>query len=212
MIVGVIGSGAIGPDLAYGFLSSLAAAKEAGSRVFLVDIKQEALDAGVARIRGYVEKGVARGKIAPVAAKAVLDALVPTMNLADLASCDYVLEAASEDLPIKKKILAELETIVRPDCLVGFATSGLPRAQIASDAKHPERCFVNHPFYPAWRSLPIEVVLSGDAAYGAKIAKGCTSGQALTGSAVLNVSGLVFMGAVFVAAFAVAQAVRKEWL
>ncbi len=50
------------------------------------------------------------------------------------------------------------------------------------------------------------------AAYGAKIAKGCTSGQALTGSAVLNVSGLVFMGAVFVAAFAVAQLVRKEWL
>lgn len=50
------------------------------------------------------------------------------------------------------------------------------------------------------------------AAYGAKIAKGCTSGQALTGSAVLNVSGLVFMGAVFLAAFAVAQLVRKEWL
>lgn len=50
------------------------------------------------------------------------------------------------------------------------------------------------------------------AACGAKLAKGCTSGQALTGSAALNVSGLVFMGAVFVAAFAVAQLVRKEWL
>ncbi|MFO0613632.1 MAG: 3-hydroxyacyl-CoA dehydrogenase/enoyl-CoA hydratase family protein [Polyangiaceae bacterium] len=169
MIVGVIGSGAIGPDLAYGFLSSLAGAKEAGSKVFLVDIKQEALDAGVARIRGYVEKGVARGKIAPAAAKAVLDALVPTMNLADLASSDYVLEAASEDLSIKRKILAQLETIVRPDCLVGFATSGLPRAQIASEAKHPERCFVNHPFFPAWRSLPIEVVLAGHAENDARM-------------------------------------------
>src|SRR6185295_17374526 len=123
-------------------------------------------DAGVARIRGYVEKGVVRGKIAPKAAKAIENALVPTMELSALAKCDYVLEAASEDLAVKKKILAELEKIVRPDCLVGFATSGLPRAQIAEGAKHPERCFVNHPFFPAWRSLPIEVVLSGDAALG----------------------------------------------
>ncbi len=50
------------------------------------------------------------------------------------------------------------------------------------------------------------------AAFGAKLAKGCTSGQALTGSSALNVSGLVFLAAVFVAAFAVAQFARKEWL
>lgn len=50
------------------------------------------------------------------------------------------------------------------------------------------------------------------AAYGAKLAKGCTSGQALTGASVLNVSGLVFMAAVFLSAFVVAQLVRKEWL
>ncbi len=50
------------------------------------------------------------------------------------------------------------------------------------------------------------------AAYGAKLAKGCTSGQALTGVSALNVSGLVFMAAVFLSAFIVAQIVRKEWL
>ncbi len=50
------------------------------------------------------------------------------------------------------------------------------------------------------------------AACGAKLAKGCTSGQALTGSSVLNVSGLVFLGAVFLSAFIVAQLARKEWL
>lgn len=167
MIVGVIGSGAIGPDLAYGFLTALA--REPASKVFLVDIKQDALDAGVARISGYVKKGVARGKIAPAAAKAILGALVPTRELSQLAGCDYVLEAASEDLVIKKKILAELEGIVGPSCLVGFATSGLPRKQIAAGAKHPERCFVNHPFYPAWRSLPIEIVKSGHAENDAKM-------------------------------------------
>ncbi len=167
MIVGVIGSGAIGPDLAYGFVSALA--REPESKVYLLDIKQEALDAGVGRIMGYVKKGVARGKLHPKVAKAIEGALVPTMELADLADCDYVLEAASEDLPIKQIILENLEEVVREDCLVGFATSGIPRAQIASKARHPQRCFVNHPFFPAWRSLPIEVVLSEDEALGRRM-------------------------------------------
>ena len=49
-------------------------------------------------------------------------------------------------------------------------------------------------------------------AFGAKLAKGCTSGQALTGSSILNVGSLVFMGAVFAAAYGLAYFVRKEWL
>lgn len=167
MIVGVIGSGSIGPDLAYGFLSALARVK--GSRVYLVDIKQEALDAGVERIRGYAAKGVARGKLPAKVAEAIDAALVPTRSLADLADCEYVLEAASENLDVKKKILADLESVVGDDCLIGFATSGIPRARIAAGAKRPERCFVNHPFFPAWRSLPVEVVASGDDALGARM-------------------------------------------
>lgn len=167
MIVGVIGSGSIGPDLAYGFVTALAS--EPGSRVYLVDIKQEALDAGVARIKGYVKKALARGKIHPKAAQAVDAALVPTLSMSDLAGCEYVLEAATEHLPIKRAILRDLEAIVRPDCLIGFATSGIPRAQIAAEAKIPGRCFVNHPFYPAWRTLPIEIVPSGDEALGRRM-------------------------------------------
>ena len=55
MNIGVIGSGAIGPDLAYGFVSALA--KAGGGRVYLLDIRQDALDAGMKRINGYVMKG-----------------------------------------------------------------------------------------------------------------------------------------------------------
>lgn len=164
MIVGVIGSGSIGPDLAYGFVTAIASVP--GAKVFLNDIRAEALEAGVARIKGYVAKGLAGGKLTAKAAAAIETALVPTLNLSDLAPCDYVLEAASEDLAIKRVILKSLEAVVRPDCLIGFATSGLPRAQIAAEATHPERCFVNHPFFPAWRSLPIEVVLSGSQVHG----------------------------------------------
>jgi enoyl-CoA hydratase/3-hydroxyacyl-CoA dehydrogenase len=166
MNVGVIGSGSIGPDLAYGFASALAGQ---GGTVFLHDIRQEALDAGVKRIEGYLRKGLRGGKLTRRAADRVRAALKPTLVLGDLAGCEYVLEAATEELGLKRRILAQLEGVVRPDCLIGFATSGLPRARIAAEAKHPERCFVNHPFFPAWRSLPIEVVLSGDAALGARM-------------------------------------------
>jgi len=167
MIVGVIGSGSIGPDLAYGFVSALAKVK--GAKVYLLDIKQEALDTGVARIRGYIGKGLSRGKINPRAAAAMEEVLVPTMDMTELAPCDYVLEAATEDLETKKKILGQLEQVVRKDCLVGFATSGIPRAWITRDARYPDRCFVNHPFFPAWRALPIEVVLSPDETLSAKM-------------------------------------------
>ncbi|MGE5362024.1 MAG: 3-hydroxyacyl-CoA dehydrogenase/enoyl-CoA hydratase family protein [Bacteroidales bacterium] len=163
MIVGVIGSGSIGPDLAYGFATALATE---GGNVYLLDVRQEALDAGLGRIRDYLAKGVARGKLTPKAAAAIEGSVVPTVNMQDLAHCDYVLEAATENLEIKKTILADLENVVREDCLIGFATSGIPRARIAAGARRAERCFVNHPFYPAWRALPMEVVLSGDRAFG----------------------------------------------
>jgi enoyl-CoA hydratase/3-hydroxyacyl-CoA dehydrogenase len=116
-----------------------------------------------------VKKGVDRGKLSPKVAAAIGDKLVTTLDMSDLADCDYVLEAATEDLGIKKIILGNLERAVRPDCLIGFATSGLPRAEIAADTKHPERCFVNHPFFPAWRAMPIEVVLSDHAEYSERM-------------------------------------------
>jgi enoyl-CoA hydratase/3-hydroxyacyl-CoA dehydrogenase len=167
MNVGVIGSGSIGPDLAYGFVSALAKTK--GGKVYLLDIKKEALDAGMDRIRGYIGKGLSRGKIHPKAAKAMEASLVPTMEIKDLADCDYVLEAATEDLPVKQAILKQLEEVVSKDCLIGFATSGIPRSRIAAKVEHPERCFVNHPFFPAWRSMPIEIVLSENEAFSQRM-------------------------------------------
>ena len=166
MNVGVIGSGSIGPDLAYGFLTAIA---RSGGTVLLHDIRKEALDAGVARIEKYMEKALARGKLSPRDAAAMRQRLVPTLELAQLSACSYVLEAATEHLETKRAILKGLEAVVSADCLVGFATSGLPRAQIVAGARHPARCFVNHPFYPAWRALPIEVVLSGDEALGERM-------------------------------------------
>lgn len=172
MIVGVIGSGSIGPDLAYGFLSALGRIE--GARVYLNDIKAEALEAGVSRIKDYLHKGVSRGKLSARAAAQIEAKLIPTLELKELADCDYVLEAATEHLPIKKQILAQIESVVSDRCLIGFATSGIPRSEIAAEAREAARCFVNHPFFPAWRSLPIEVVGGGDEALTRQMLKTLT--------------------------------------
>ena len=65
-------------------------------------LRRRLLDAGVARIEGYIGKALARGRMSQKAADATRAALVPTMDIKDLASCDYVLEAATEDLKTKK--------------------------------------------------------------------------------------------------------------
>ncbi len=168
MKVGVIGSGSIGPDLAYGFLTAVA---RTGGTVVLHDVRPEALAAGRARIERYMEKAVARGKLSAREAGQMRERLVTSLDIKALADRSYVLEAATENLETKRAILKSLEAVVAPDCLIGFATSGLPRARIAAGARHPERCFVNHPFYPAWRALPIEVVLSGDEPLGRRMVR-----------------------------------------
>lgn len=166
MKVGVIGSGSIGPDLAYGFLTAVA---RTGGTVVLHDVRQGALDAGRDRIEKYIEKAVARGKLSAKEAALMRQRLVTSTDINALADRSYVLEAATEQLETKRSILKSLEAVVAADCLIGFATSGIPRARIAAGASHPGRCFVNHPFYPAWRALPIEVVLSGDEALGRRM-------------------------------------------
>jgi 3-hydroxyacyl-CoA dehydrogenase len=66
--------------------------------------RSEALEAGAARIEGYIAKALARGKLAPRDAQGARAALSTTLRIEDLAGCDYVLEAATEDLATKRKI------------------------------------------------------------------------------------------------------------
>jgi len=88
---------------------------------------------------------------------------------------------------------------------VGALVSGALGHRIRWSTEHGPQVSAN-------RRLALAFAGGFIAAYGAKIAKGCTSGQALTGGAILNVGSLVFMLAVFASAYALAWFVRKEWL
>jgi enoyl-CoA hydratase/3-hydroxyacyl-CoA dehydrogenase len=151
--VAVIGAGTIGPDIGYYLKSALPDLK-----LYLVDVSQKAVDSALLRFRDYSSKAVAKGKMSEAAATAVTTNLVGTLDYADIADCDWVIEAATENLALKRKIFTQIEAVVRPDALITSNTSSLPAKQIFSEMKHPERATVTHFFAPAWRNPAVEVI------------------------------------------------------
>lgn len=151
--VAIIGAGSIGPDIGYYLKSALP-----GLTLTLVDLAQPALDAALARLRGYAEKAVARGKMKPHHAEAVLRDLHGTTDYDAIAGCDWVLEAATENLALKRRIFADVEKRVADDAVITSNTSSLPAARIFSALRNPRRATVTHFFAPAWRNPAVEVI------------------------------------------------------
>ena len=151
--VAIIGAGSIGPDIGYYLKSALP-----GLALTLVDLQQPALDAALARFRGYADKAVARGKMKAEQAQAVLADVRTSTDYDAIAGADWVLEAATENLALKRRIFADVEARVSPDAIITSNTSSLPAARIFADLRHPRRATVTHFFAPAWRNPAVEVI------------------------------------------------------
>jgi enoyl-CoA hydratase / 3-hydroxyacyl-CoA dehydrogenase len=151
--IAIVGAGTIGPDIGYYLKSSLPALE-----LVLLDVEQRALDAALKRFESYAAKALARGKMKAGEAAALTQGVKGTLDYGDLEGCDWVLEAATEDLALKRRIFARIESIVRADALITSNTSSLPAARIFAGLKHPERATVTHFFAPAWRNPVVEVI------------------------------------------------------
>jgi enoyl-CoA hydratase/3-hydroxyacyl-CoA dehydrogenase len=151
--VGIVGAGTIGPDIGYYLKSALP-----DLELVLVDVAQPPLDRAVERIQGYVRKGVERGKLDRGVADRVKQGIVATLDYARLGGCDLVIEAATENLELKRRIFAAIEGVVRPDAILTSNTSSLPAARIFRDLAHPGRATVTHFFAPAFQNPAVEVI------------------------------------------------------
>lgn len=149
----VIGAGHIGPDIAYYLRTGLP-----DKKLYLVDVVEEQLKKAEERYKGYTEKGIKRKKMSPETAEKILGNIVYTTDYKDIENCGLVIEAATENLPVKRKIFNILEEITGPDTILTSNTSGIPADEIFNGLEHPERATITHFFAPAWRSLPVEVV------------------------------------------------------
>ncbi|NIY18343.1 MAG: 3-hydroxyacyl-CoA dehydrogenase/enoyl-CoA hydratase family protein, partial [Nitrospinaceae bacterium] len=80
-----------------------------------------------------------------------------TTDYNSLKNCGLVIEAATENLELKKKILTQVESIVAEDAIITSNTSGMTADMIFSHLSHPERTTITHFFAPAWRGTGVEV-------------------------------------------------------
>ena len=151
--VAIVGAGSIGPDIGYYLKSALP-----DLALTFVDIAQPALDGAIARFADYARKAVARGKMTPEHADAVTRGVTGSVDYGALADADWVIEAATESLTLKRRIFAAVESHVAADAIVTSNTSSLPAARIFRDMRHPERATVTHFFAPAWRNPAVEVI------------------------------------------------------
>ena len=151
--VAVIGAGTIGPDIGYYLKSAMP-----DITLFLVDIDEKPLQNAKKRLAAYAQKAVDKKKMKPEKADAVLNNIFYTQDYNDLKECDLVIEAATENIPLKQKIFEQIENIVRQHAIITSNTSSIPADRLFTHMQHPERTTVTHFFAPAWRSLPVEVI------------------------------------------------------
>ena len=140
--VGVIGAGTMGGGISMNFLN-------AGIPVTIVEMKQDALDRGVATIRKNYENTAKKGRMTQGDVEKRMALLTPTLELEDLANADMVIEAVFERMDIKKDVFGKLDKIVKKGAVLASNTSYLNIDEIASATSRPEDVIGMHFFSPA---------------------------------------------------------------
>ena len=156
--VAVIGAGTMGGGIAMNFLN-------AGLPVVMLEMKQEALDRGVATIRKNYESQVKKGKLKADKYEQRMALLQTTLSYDDLGSADLVIEAVFEDLGVKETVFKQLDRVMKPGAILASNTSTLDVDKIASFTNRPQDVVGLHFFSPANVMKLLEVVR------GAKTAK-----------------------------------------
>ena len=171
--VGVAGCGLMGHGIAQ-------VSAEAGLDVVVCEVSQEALDKGLGKIEKQLGRAVEKGKMEQADADAVLGRIQGTLDLADFAECDLVIEAITENLEQKLELWKELDGIVRDDALFATNTSSLPVADQAAVTGRPGQFLGLHFFNPVQRMPLLEVIEAGETGAetrGAGLAYGETLGK-----------------------------------
>ncbi len=148
---GVIGSGQMGNGIA-----QVAAAS--GLEVLMSDIKEEFTAKGVANITKNLERSVKKGKLDQAEMDAILGRIKTTVDLKDMASVDFVVEAAVEREDLKFKIFEDLDAICPPHVILSTNTSSIPIGRIAARTKRPDKVIGMHFMNPVPVMKLVEVI------------------------------------------------------
>lgn len=147
----VIGAGTMGSGIAQAF-----AAK--GFEVVLRDIKDEFIERGLGGINKNLSKLVAKGKMDEAAKEEILTRITGSTNIEDVADCDLIIEAAVENMKIKKDIFAELDKVCKPETILASNTSSLSITEVATATGRADKVIGMHFFNPAPVMKLVEII------------------------------------------------------
>lgn len=149
--VGVIGAGTMGGGITMNFLN-------AGIPVKILEMKQDALDRGIATIRKNYEAQVKKGKLKADKYEQRMALLSTTLDYNDLKDADLIIEAVFEELGVKEKVFKELDRVAKPGAILASNTSTLDVDKIAAFTQRPQDVVGMHFFSPANVMKLLEVV------------------------------------------------------
>jgi 3-hydroxyacyl-CoA dehydrogenase len=147
----VIGAGTMGGGIAMNFAN-------AGIPVKILEIKQEALDKGLATVRKNYENTLKKGKLTQEKFDQRTSLITGTTNYADIGDADIVVEAVFEDLGVKEQVFKKLDEVMKPGAILASNTSTLDVDRIAAFTKRPQDVIGTHFFSPANVMKLLEIV------------------------------------------------------
>ena len=150
-IVGVIGSGLMGTGIAQ-------ACATAGLQVIVRDIDPAALKRCMDAVSSSLTRLVGKQKLTEAQMAAALAAIRTTTELKDLSGADFIIEAATENLALKQKILKEIESIAAPSCIIATNTSSVSITKLAATLAQPGRFVGMHFFNPVPVMALVEII------------------------------------------------------
>jgi len=148
---GVIGAGQMGAGIAQ-------VAAMSGLNVIMNDIKSEFVDKGLANIAKILARGVEKGKMSEEEKKAVLGRIKASIDLADMASADFVVEAATENEKIKFQIFKDLDKTCKQQVILATNTSSIPIGRIAAQTGRAEKIIGMHFMNPVPVMKLVEII------------------------------------------------------
>jgi len=147
----VLGAGTMGAGIAQTFASN-------GFQVVLRDIKQEFVDNGLAIIEKNLSRLSSKGKITTEQAAKILSNVLGTVDITEAKDCILIVEAAVENMEIKKTIFAELDKVCEKDTIFATNTSSLSITEVAAATSRPDKVIGMHFFNPAPVMKLVEVI------------------------------------------------------
>ena len=149
--VGVVGCGLMGAGIAE-------VCAKSGYTVIAREVNRELMEAGIARIRGSMDRAVAKGKLAAADRDAAATRIIGTTDMHAFDGCDLVVEAVAENLELKRKIFAELDAITPPHAILASNTSSLAITEMAAATKRPDKVLGLHFMQPVPVMALLEMV------------------------------------------------------